>query len=168
MGEKREVSTTAGPVTAKGKEEEGMFKKIVYPTDFSTEAVRALGFVRKLKDAGAKEVVLLHIIDRRGLSDLSRFATKDIADIVDELEVKARKELQKIEKELHDLGFKVTIRIEQGDPFKEILRVEEEEDSSLIVIGARGKADTFPAVLLGSVSYNLVRKATCPVLVVKR
>ena len=43
-----------------------MFKKILYPTDFSVEAGRALEFVKQLKNAGSEEVVMLHVIDRRG------------------------------------------------------------------------------------------------------
>ncbi len=145
-----------------------MFKKILYPTDFSVEASRALAFVKQLKDAGSEEVVLLHVIDRRGLSDLSRFATKDVAGILAEQEAKAKKEMGEIEKELKEQGFKVKLRVERGDPFREMLRAEEEENVSVIVIGARGKADSLPKMLLGSVSYNLVRKASKPVLVVKK
>jgi len=145
-----------------------MFKKILYPTDFSVEAGRALEFVKQLKNAGSEEVVLLHVIDRRGLSDLARFATKDVAGIMAELEVKAKKEMGEIEKDLKDQGFKVKIRVEKGDPFREMLRAEQDEDVSIIVIGARGKAESIPKMLLGSVSYNLVRKASRPVLVVKK
>lgn len=145
-----------------------MIKKILYATDYSMEAKRALDFVKRLKDAGSQEVVVLHIIDQRAVTDLSRFATKDVGDILKDMQIKARKELAQIEKELKELGFAVTVRIEQGDPFREILRVEEEEKASLIVVGSQSKADSFPAMLLGSVSYNLVRKASCPVLVVKR
>lgn len=145
-----------------------MFTKVLYPTDFSTEATRARDFVMKLKEAGSEQVIVLHVIDRRGISDLSRFATKDLSDIINDMETKALKEMRKIERELKDLGLTVTLRVERGDPFKEILRVQKEEAVSLIVIGARGKADSFPAMLLGSVSYNLVRNASCPVLVVKK
>ncbi len=145
-----------------------MIKKLLYATDYSMESKRALDFVKRLKEAGSQEVVVLHVIDKRGVSDLSRFATKDVDDILKERMAKARKELGQIEKELTDLGFSVTVRIEQGDPCREILRVEAEEKASLVIVGSQSKADSFPSMLLGSVSYNLVRKAACPVLVVKK
>ncbi len=40
-----------------------MFKKILYPTDFSEDAKKALEYVKKLKEAGTEEVVILHIIE---------------------------------------------------------------------------------------------------------
>jgi len=163
-----EFFTLMGSMADHPARREAMFRKILYPTDFSVEAARALEFVKKLKNSGAEEVVLLHVIDRRGLTDLSRFATKDIAGIVTEQELKAKKEMGAIENDLKQNGFRVKIKIVKGDPFKEMLRVEDEEDVSVIVIGARGKADNIPKMLLGSVSYNLVRKATKPVLVVKK
>jgi len=36
-----------------------MFRKILYPTDFSDSANAALSYVKKLKEAGAEEVILL-------------------------------------------------------------------------------------------------------------
>ncbi len=54
----------------------------------------------------------------------------------------------------------------QGDPFKEIIRVAEEEDVSVIVIGSHGRTDIVE-MLLGSVAEKVVRKAKRPVLVVK-
>lgn len=59
-----------------------MFEKILYPTDFSDEAMKALEFIKQLKGAGAREVIVLHVIDRRGLNDLARFAKKDLPGIM--------------------------------------------------------------------------------------
>ena len=42
-----------------------MFKKILYPTDFSDVSKKALEYLKKLKEAGTKEVIVLHIIDER-------------------------------------------------------------------------------------------------------
>ena len=38
-----------------------MFEKILYPTDFSDVAEKALNYVKKLKDSGAREVIVLHV-----------------------------------------------------------------------------------------------------------
>jgi nucleotide-binding universal stress UspA family protein len=47
------------------------------------------------------------------------------------------------------------------------VRIEEEENISLTVIGSHGKSNV-EEMLLGSVSEMVVRKAKGPVLVVKR
>jgi nucleotide-binding universal stress UspA family protein len=72
-----------------------------------------------------------------------------------------------MEDELKKLGFQVKVRIEREVPFREILKVEEEEDVSVIVIGSHGKSN-IGEMLLGSVSEKVVRKSKKPVLIVKR
>jgi hypothetical protein len=42
-----------------------MFRKILFPTDFSNVATRALEFVKQLKDSGAEEVVLLNVLEEK-------------------------------------------------------------------------------------------------------
>ncbi|HDN51037.1 MAG TPA: universal stress protein, partial [Thermoplasmatales archaeon] len=44
-----------------------MFRKILYPTDFSKDAEKALEYVKKLKETGTEEVVILHVIDGESL-----------------------------------------------------------------------------------------------------
>ncbi len=144
-----------------------MFEKILYPTDFSDEATKAFDFIKKLSGAGAKEVVFLHVIDRRGLNDLARYAKKDISFILQDLENKALTEIDPMKEELKDMGFKTKVRIEKGGPLNEILRVIEEEGASVVVTGSRGKGN-LDEMLLGSVSYKLVKRTTKPILVIKR
>ncbi|MEN6623030.1 MAG: universal stress protein, partial [Smithella sp.] len=40
-----------------------MFRKILYPTDFSYVSKTAINYLIQLRDAGAKEVVILHVVD---------------------------------------------------------------------------------------------------------
>ena len=42
-----------------------MFETILYPTDFSDVAQKALGYIDQLKSAGTKKVIIVHIIDSR-------------------------------------------------------------------------------------------------------
>ena len=77
------------------------------------------------------------------------------------------KELASIEKQLKETGFKVEKRIEIGIPMREILRIEKEEDISLIVIGSHGVSN-LEEMFLGSISEKVIRKCMKPVLVVKR
>jgi nucleotide-binding universal stress UspA family protein len=83
------------------------------------------------------------------------------------MENRAVREIEALEKELTACGFTVTTRIEHGIPFRELLRIEEEEDVSITVIGSHGKSN-LKEMLLGSVSETVIRKAKKPVIVVKR
>jgi len=143
-----------------------MFKKILYPTDFSDVAHRALDFVMRLKDAGAREVVILHVIDKGNFDAIARYATKDILEIERNLEEKAMAEITPIEERLKKKGFKVKVIISREIPFMEILRVEEREKVSAIVIGSHGMSN-IAEMFLGSVSEKIIKRAKTPVLVVR-
>ena len=57
-------------------------------------------------------------------------------------------------------------RLEEGDPVTVILRVARESKCELIVMGTHGRSG-LAHLLMGSVAEQIVRKATCAVLVVK-
>lgn len=143
-----------------------MFKKILYPTDFSDVAHRALDFVVRLKDAGASEVVILHVIDKGSFDAIARYATKDVLEIEGSLKEKAMAEITPIEERLKKNGFKVKVIISREVPFMEILRVEEKEKVSAIVIGSHGMSN-IAEIFLGSVSEKVIRRAKTPVLVIR-
>ena len=146
-----------------------MFKKILYPTDFSDVSKKALQYIKKLKMAGAKEVIVFHVIDEREIEQISHLAevTLDIKKLEKQREEYAQKEIGAIEAELKESGFDIKTRIEKGIPFKDILRVEEEEDISVVVIGSHGKS-CIKEMLLGSVSEKVIRKSNKPILVIRR
>lgn len=63
-------------------------------------------------------------------------------------------------------GTAVEVRIQEGDARDEIMRVADEWEADLVVVGSRGlgRAEGF---VLGTVSLAVVRHCSCPVLVVK-
>jgi nucleotide-binding universal stress UspA family protein len=144
-----------------------MFRKILYPTDFSGTAKKAMPFLKQLKNTGTEEVVILHVIDTHRLRIPSIQAPTNSIAFIDKMSMEAAQRAEKVAKELTDAGIGTRIRIEQGLPAREILRVEAEEDVSIIVMGSHGRSN-IEEMLLGSVSENVMRKSKSPVLVVKR
>lgn len=145
-----------------------MFKKILFPTDFSDVAAKALQYVKQLREAGGREVIVLHVIDQSNLELLSSYSTiQDYLSIENEIEKRSTDEIGFIGNELRQLGFTVTERIEKGIPLRVVLKIAEEESPSVIVVGSHGKSN-LEEMLLGSISEKVVRKAKQPVLVVKR
>jgi nucleotide-binding universal stress UspA family protein len=59
----------------------------------------------------------------------------------------------------------VSERVETGSAWSEILRVAEEIDADLIVMGAHARG-VVARMFFGSTSSHVVRRATCPVLVI--
>jgi nucleotide-binding universal stress UspA family protein len=79
--------------------------------------------------------------------------------------------LEEMQKELDQLNvFDPNIQVErrlfEGIPATEILRAAEETHSDLIVMGSRGRGG-IRRILLGSVAEAVLRRAVCPVLIVK-
>jgi nucleotide-binding universal stress UspA family protein len=144
-----------------------MFKKILYATDFSEVAKKASQYVKALWGSGAREVIILHVVDKRGIDSIASMTTIDALDMEQGWEEAALNEIYPLESELKESGFSIQIRIEKGIPFKEIIGVADEEDVSLIIIGSHGKSN-IAEMLLGSVSEKVARKAAKPVLIVKR
>lgn len=142
-----------------------MFKKILYPTDFSQVSRKAMDYCKKLKAAGTEEVILLHVIEID--PNIEKLPEKIREGFLTLLRGEPQGELDKMKGELEEAGIRTRVRIERGNPIKEILRVEEEEDVSAVIIGSHGKSN-LEEVILGSVSENVVRKSTKPVLVIKR
>jgi nucleotide-binding universal stress UspA family protein len=146
-----------------------MFSKILYPTDFSDVAARALNYVKQLREAGSQEVVILHVINQRIVDGMARHGIRD-----SDIELWDRKDretadthMTTIRTELEAVGFTVTCRVETGFPWNVILDVEKEVKPSAIVIGSHGRSN-LGDIFLGSVSDRVIRKCRCPVLVVKR
>lgn len=142
-----------------------MFETILYPTDFSEVSKKTLDYCKKLKDVGTKKIVLLHVIEwDSGAKNLPANFREELEKL---LAKEARKEMALLESELKASGFDIKSRIEMGSPLREILKVEEEENVSAIVIGSHGKSNV-KEIVMGSVSENVVRKSKKPVLVIKR
>ncbi|MFZ3063297.1 MAG: universal stress protein, partial [Actinomycetota bacterium] len=115
----------------------------------------ALEFVRALKGAGTKEVVITHVVDDRYLFPYRAKEARREREI----------RLEVVKKELEERGMKAQVHVPLGAPLVKILRLSEEEDVSLIVLGSHGKGFV-REMLLGSVSENIILQAKRPVLVV--
>ena len=145
-----------------------MFEKILYPTDFSDVAEKALTYVKKLRDSGAGEVIVLHVIDERDFERLHRFMGEEkLDDLKQYREEEAQKHLKAVAKELTEAGLQVTIRVATGIPVREILKTEKNEHVSAIVIGSHGMSN-LQELFLGSVSEKVIRRSLTPVFVIKR
>jgi nucleotide-binding universal stress UspA family protein len=144
-----------------------MFKKILYPTDFSDVSKKAIGYIKQLGEGGAETVIVLHVIDERAMQSVARYASGKSMEIEQTIIYDAEQEIKIIEDELKKSGFKVKSMIQTGIPLREILKVEEEENVSVIVIGSHGKSN-LEEIFLGSVSEKVSRKCKSPVLIIKR
>jgi nucleotide-binding universal stress UspA family protein len=144
-----------------------MFKKILYPTDFSDVSKKAIDYIKQLKEGGSETVIVLHVINERGMRAIERYASGNSVEIEQRIMDDAKQELKVIEDDLKKSGFKVKTMIRRGVPLQEILKAEEDEDISVMVIGSHGKTN-LEEIFLGSVSEKVARRCKSPVLIIKR
>lgn len=132
---------------------------VLYCTDFSATAERALPFVEKIVESGGRRVTLLHVQDR---SRIERY----LAHRLDEFNEVDRQRLELLRSRLEQRGAaEVRIEIPYGLPSQEIVRIARDQDYHLIVMGTRGRG-FFAEAFLGSVSLQVVRSSPAPVLLV--
>lgn len=63
-------------------------------------------------------------------------------------------------------GIPLEALVKEGNPSAEIIKFAKEKGIDLMIIGAYGKKG-ISGVLFGSTAERVVRKSTCPVLMVK-
>jgi len=140
-----------------------MFRKILFPLDFSRHAERIVHRLPDLKRVGMEAAVLLHVInpikavrwmdgDEKLLSKLKSDAEKRLCNIAEELAAR------------HEV--KTTYRVEIGATDQEIINVAQELAASLIVMGAHGRS-YIRGALLGSVTQRVLRQTATPLLIAR-
>lgn len=139
-----------------------MFKRVLFPTDFSVYANAVFACLPELKAAGMREVVLLGVVHPSDVPLGRAFQ----AETIDKLQWSAEEALNIARMALEGKGLRVKTRIEVGSPPSEIVRVAQEENIDLIAMGAQGETAA-QELLLGSVANEIVRRATVPVLIQK-
>lgn len=124
-----------------------LFRKILYATDWSEHSERAKGYMPFLYNAGAKEVVIIHVME-----ESSREENEE--------------KLKILKADFEKIGFKVSSFLIHGKPYKEIIDISYKEDCSLIVMGSHGRG-FLRGILLGSVSQKVLEYSDRSVLIVK-
>jgi universal stress protein A len=143
------------------------FKRILFPTDFSSAAAHALDYAISLALEHEARLVLVHVIEDIGFASpftLSSFPVN--LEYQHGMEGQARAELQKAVAAQLKRQLEVHERLAQGKPFVEIVRIAKEDAADLIVIPTRSKPDP-KHTHLGSTAEHVVRLSPCPVLVVR-
>lgn len=141
-----------------------MYKKILYPIKFEEFSLDVLSCILNFKKAGMEEVVLLHVIDVSTLpmDKYEGYHPDDIKRFTALAEAKMDEAAGMIEK----AGLRVKKLVEVGVPYREILRVAETEDVSLIVSG-RQKKGVLGEIFIGSNTDKVIRYGKVPVYVPK-
>ena len=137
-----------------------MFKTIIWATDGSEAAERALPTALDLTAQASGTLLVVHADARLG------GRASGVPMIADEEDVESK--LRSKVNELVESGIAASFRVIRGtakDPADLIAEVAREVDADVIVVGTRGHGRV-AGMLLGSVTQRLLHVAPCPVLAV--
>lgn len=142
-----------------------LFKKILFCTDFNTDALKAFRFALNIAEGNENsEVIIFHAIPEPD----AQFWRNYIYEVED-VDEKAKRDIDKKIAEVYLPGIPPGVswssRFSVGNVGEEILKEALGEGVDLIVIG-RGAGANVINRMLGNFTEKVIRKAHCPVLVV--
>jgi len=143
-----------------------MFKKILWPTDFSKNSMKALPFIKLLSLAFKSKVYILHVVEELPemyltlVSDLNFYKKARERNLRD-----SWKKIERLEKRLRKAGMGVKTIVDEGSAYEKILKVSEELNPDLIVLSRRG-LNPLESLILGSTSRRILHHAKKPVLMI--
>lgn len=144
------------------------FRRIVAPTDFSPCSRKAFELAAQLAEHHSAELVLLHVLDLRGLLAEATSGVLDYQHFIDEKTASVDAAFAKLVAELPvAVATRTRTVFRQGVPTETIVDAIAEHDADLIVMGTHGHSG-LTRLLVGSVAGQVMRQATCPVLVVRQ
>ncbi len=144
-------------------------KSILVPSDFSEFSDRALQKAVDLARQFKSRIYLLHVIDEGLQQCVAEYCLSD--EVMKRMEVEDRAASQKLlEKQVSRIpdaaGLDISFDIRKGYPAEEILNDEKERKPDLIVIASHGRTGLIHN-LLGGTADKVLRRAGCPVLLVR-
>lgn len=139
-----------------------MYTMILLAVDGSDHSVRAAKEAMTVANANpAAQITVVYVADHAN-------AKNDVlhSGSSAELDLQRRKKLQPVEEAIAAENIKYRVEILHGTPGPAIVEYANEKQFDILVIGSRG-LNSLQEMVLGSVSHKVVKRANCPVLIVK-
>jgi len=141
-------------------------RRILVPIDFSEFSKNALKYAIPFAQQFQASIDLLYVVEPAIYPADFSFGQVGFPNVEEELRKRGAEELENLMKK--EIGRRLPARfsVRTGKPFYEINQYSKEEDVDLIVIATHGHSGV-EHILFGSTAEKVVRKAPCPVLVVR-
>jgi len=124
-------------------------KKILFATDYSARDRKAFRAACRMAEAWDAALLVVHVADQQ--SDLA--GTSPGLD--------PNRDLMRLNPD--NVEIQVEHLLRHGNPAEEIMKIEQDRNVVLIVLGTRGRTG-LERVLFGSVAEQVLREANCPVM----
>jgi nucleotide-binding universal stress UspA family protein len=142
---------------------------IMVPVDFSENSISAVDYAARLAEQFSSKLLLVHVyhFPVELLTDWSAYGTlAGSGEILEGMRKEREEQITALAREKSRPALPIETRVLEGTPFNEIVKAARAEGADLLVMGTRGLTG-LKHVLIGSTAEKVVRKAPCPVLVLK-
>jgi universal stress protein A len=138
------------------------YQKLLVLLDLSSDSDQIVIAARNLAAYSQAHIVLLHVVEYVPVEPMGDSLMPNI-QIEEDLVSRAHKKLEELSARLGLL--EATRRVEAGNTKAEILRVAEDENADLIVVGSRERHGL--AILVNFTEDTILHAAHCDVLAVR-
>jgi nucleotide-binding universal stress UspA family protein len=141
-------------------------RRLLVPIDFSEHSKNALKYAISFARQFKASIDLIYVVEPAVYPADFSFGQVGFPNVEEELRTHGTEELERLIK--MEMSGKVLSRkvVRTGKPFYEIIQYAYEEGIDLIIIATHGHSGV-EQILFGSTAEKVVRKAPCPVLVVR-
>jgi len=142
----------------------GHYKHILLAADFTDHGIDVAAKAKELAEANQARLSIVHVVDNLPITDAAYGPIIPFdGDLTEQIIEAAKKRLLKMAKEL-DIA-EENQWLEVGSPKFEVVRLADENNVDLIVVGSHGRHGF--ALLLGSTANGVLHHAHCDVLAVR-
>ena len=141
----------------------GEIKTLLLTTDFSETSAAAVPLALELVRRFGAKLIVAHVHEDRLPPFVVEYGQTGFTEILDRQRQQAVEMLAEMGR---DLGNDVEVTVADGIAHLEIVRIAEERQVDMIVMATHGRGFISHA-LMGSTTERVLRRAPCPVLVVR-
>ena len=160
---KKEQSVTKKRITSAGNL---AIQRILVPIDFSEHSKNALQYAVSFAKQFQSELILIYVVEPTIYPADFSFGQVAVPSIEKELRERGKVELDQLVETQIAGALPARAMVRTGKPFLEIIDTATEEEVDLIIIATHGHTGV-EHILFGGTAEKVVRKAPCPVLVVR-
>ena len=142
------------------------FQEVLCPVDFSSCSRDAVHLALSVAEAGDANLTILHVLESVGEAPITT-RHLNVPEFRREYRQWAIEELRALLPDDAADRCRPTTCVVEGKPYVEILNAAAHDGTDLIVMGVHGR-NPLDLMLFGSTTNQVVRRATCPVLTVRR
>jgi nucleotide-binding universal stress UspA family protein len=143
-----------------------VLKRILVPIDFSDHSKKAFRYALSFARQFGAVLEVMYVVEPTIYPSDFGFGQVGFPDVEKELHEKATQELRSLIEEHGSAKIRAVPVVSTGIPFVEITTYAQAESVDLIIIATHGRTGV-EHILFGSTAEKIIRKAPCPVLVVR-